>query len=141
VFLWHELKHGRAPNPLGGEVLTVQFALRNQGKTPAVLRQINVEIRLLDRADGYPMTFRQIASDMPLGLVLSGDETTPFFPSRQLIQPEDWQKVMRRSHFLLFLGRVQYRDIFGDPHETGFCLEWDGNGFGPSPVEILNYYT
>jgi hypothetical protein len=31
LFLWHELKHKITPNPCGGEILEVQFALRNQG--------------------------------------------------------------------------------------------------------------
>jgi hypothetical protein len=46
---------------------------------------------------------------------------------------------------LLFLGVVKYNDVFGDPHETGFCLEWDAiggqGGFSPSPTDTLNYYT
>jgi hypothetical protein len=139
VFLWHELKYRITPNaiPDTGDILEVQFALRNQGKTPAILRQINVDIRVMER---YPTDFRQIASDMPPGLVLSADETTPFFPRRQLIPPDQWNSIRRRSQVLLFLGVVHYRDVFGEPHETGFCLEWDGRGFSPSPTEILNYH-
>ena len=53
----------------------------------------------------------------------------------------EWNEVIRRERLLLFLGRVQYVDIFGDLHETGFCLEWHSDGFGPAPTETLNYYT
>jgi hypothetical protein len=141
LFLWHELKYKITPNAGGaipGQILEVQFAFRNHGKTPAILRRIEADIRVVE---AYPTTLREIATDMPSGLILSADEKTPFFPHRQLIQPEHWTDVQRRQRLLLFLGRVDYRDIFGNNHKTGFCFEWDGNGFTPSSTETLNYYT
>jgi hypothetical protein len=118
--------------------MEVRFALKNHGKTPAIMRQINVEMRVVNE---FPTAFRQIANDMPQGLVISGGETTEFFPRRQLITAEDWIALPSRRRLLLFLGSIRYTDVFGVPHETGFCVDWDGNGFGPSPSEALNYYT
>jgi hypothetical protein len=142
LFLWKELKHKITPNPLGGDILEVQFAFHNHGKTPAILRRIEVDIRVIER---YPTTLREIAEDMPMGFALSSEGTTPFFPRRQLIKPEHWTNFKQRKCLLLFLGVVKYNDVFGDPHETGFCLEWDvisgQGGFSPSPTDTLNYYT
>jgi hypothetical protein len=139
VFLERTLNIRVTPNPGGGEVLRVEFAFHNHGKTPAIFRRIEVDIR---RVDAYPTRLRDTgASDMPPGLVLSSDETTVFFPRVTLIQPEEWMSFMRRQPLLLFLGKVEYRDIFGTMHETGFCFEWQSGGFAPSPSETLNYYT
>ncbi|HMK80092.1 MAG TPA: hypothetical protein VK438_10605 [Xanthobacteraceae bacterium] len=142
LFLWHELKHNSTPNADGalpGEILEIQFAFRNQGKTPAILRRIDVDIRVVDK---IPTELRDTgALDMPTGLVLSSDEKTPFFPRRQLILPEQWADIHKRKKILLFLGVVKYKDVFGSPHETGFCFDWDGSGFSPAPTDKLNYYT
>lgn len=139
VFLAAEFQHTRRPNtiPNTGDIVEVRFALKNHGKTPAIMRRINAEIRVVDQ---LPIAFREIASDMPPGLVISAGETTDFFTHRQLIPAADWAAFPRRTRLLLFLGVVYYTDVFGDPHETGFCLDWDGNGFGPSPTDALNYY-
>jgi hypothetical protein len=138
LFLWKQLPNKINANPLGGDILEVQFAFRNEGKTPAILRQINVEIRV---TDAYPTAFRQLATDMSVGFTLSSGQTSDFLKCRRLIHPEDWEAARQRKRVVLFLGVVKYKDIFGAPHETGFCLEWDGNGFSPSPTEKLSYYT
>jgi len=139
VFLAAEFQHSRKPNaiPGTGDIIEVRFALKNHGRTPAIMRQINAEIRVVDQ---LPTAFRQIASDMPQGLVISGGETTDFLTHRQLIPAADWAAFPRRTRLLLFLGVIHYTDVFGKPHETGFCLDWDGSGFGPSPTDTLNYY-
>jgi len=146
VFLWKELKRKQTPNASGvlpGDILEVQFAFKNYGKTPAIIKRIDVEIRVVA---SYPDEIRELALDMPPGLIISADETTVFLPIRRLILPEQWTAIrqMPRTSLLLFLGVVKYEDIFGSSHETGFCLEWDsigGDGFGPSPSEKLNHFT
>jgi hypothetical protein len=138
LFLWKEINRRQISNAAGGDTLEIQFAFQNQGKTPALLQQINVEMRVIDKC---PTEFRQIASDMPPGLNLSSGEKTPFFPCRRLIQSEEWASIKQKKLLLLFLGSVKYHDVFGDLHETAFCLEWDASGFGPAPTDKLNYYN
>ena len=83
VFLAAEFQHTRRPNaiPNTGDIVEVRFALKNHGKTPAIMRRINAEIRVVDQ---LPIAFREIASDMPPGLVISAGETTDFFTHMQL---------------------------------------------------------
>ena len=142
VFLFHELRHRQTPNPLGGTALNVEFSLKNHGKTPAILRHISVDIRITDRPE-YPTEFRAaaMADDMPPGFILGAGEQTPFFRRPYLITDAEWPEIRHRNHLLLFLGIVRYEDVFGKPHETGFCLDWDGQGFSPSNTEILNYHN
>jgi hypothetical protein len=142
LFLWHEVRRTITPNAGGalpGDVLRIEFAFHNHGKTPAILRRIEADIRVVEQ---YPATLRDVgANDMPPGLIVSGGTATPFLRRPQLIFAEQWQQVNRRERLLLFLGKVEYTDIFGEAHETGFCLEWFIDGFSPSPDRNLNYYT
>jgi hypothetical protein len=142
LFLSAELKHRQMPNaiPDTGDVVEVQFAFKNHGKTPAIITKIEAEVRTVTV---LPTELRERAIEMPPGLVIGSGETTPYFPARNLIVPDDLPKIRRRERMILFVGAVEYLDIFGSPHKTGFCLDRDpvGTGFGPSPTTILNYYT
>jgi hypothetical protein len=143
LFLWHEIDRRITPNaiPNTGDILEVNFRFHNHGKTPAILRRIEADIRVVERNE-FPTALRDVgATDMPPGLIISGGQATPTFPQRTLMSAERWREVTFQGHLLLFLGRVQYLDIFGDLHETGFCLQWFGDGFGPAATEALNYYT
>jgi hypothetical protein len=142
LFLSIELKHKQTANaiPDTGDIVEVQFAFKNHGKTPAILTKIEAEVRTVTT---LPTELRERAIEMPPGLVIGSGETTPYFPARNLIVPDDLARIRRRERTILFVGAVEYLDIFGKPHKTGFCLDRDpvGSGFGPSPTTILNYYT
>jgi hypothetical protein len=101
LFLWKELKHKITPNPLGGDILEVQFAFHNHGKTPAILRRIEVDVRIIER---YPKALREIAEDMPMGFALSSEETTPFFRADNLSSQNTGQTLNRGSAFCCFSG-------------------------------------
>jgi hypothetical protein len=140
VFLASEIRHRRTPNaiPETGDILTVEFAFKNHGKTPAILTKIEAEVRTVD---DLPTEIRRQAIEMPPGLIIGGGETTQWLRARNLVAADDWLRAARRERLILFVGAVEYRDVFGKPHATGFCLDWDGNGFSPSPSEALNYYA
>jgi hypothetical protein len=90
--------------------------------------------------DQYPAEI-PISAELPSGLTLGSNQTSPYFPKGRHIPLIEWGDIVQKKRLLLFLGQVQYYDIFGGSHETRFCLDWDGNGFSPSPTDALNYYT
>jgi hypothetical protein len=142
LFLSVELRHKQTPNsiPSTGDIVEVKFAFKNHGKTPAILTKIEAEVRTVT---ALPTELREQAIEMPPGLVIGSGETTPYFPARNLIVPDDLPRIRTRERMIVFVGVVEYLDIFGMPHKTGFCLDRDplGSGFGPSPTAKLNYYT
>ncbi len=142
LFLASEFRHSQKPNaiPGTGDIIEAQFAFKNYGKTPAILTRIEAEVRTVT---ALPTELRERAVEIPPGLVIGSGEATPYFTARNLIVADDLPKIRTRERLVIFVGMVEYRDIFGKLHKTGFCVDRDplGNSFGPSPTQILNYYT
>ncbi len=118
------------------------FMLENHGKTPAILKELRYELRLLVDLPTVPLwehptirNDRNVISGearwgeekMVEGIVckftksLSRDEIME--ATRKIIPGS--ADIARR---FFFFGRVIYDDVFGDRHTRGFCLKIFQNG-------------
>jgi len=121
-----------------------RIKLWNNGKTPAEIVMIRAYavIRL-----GVPEAIIEIDGrdrELPPGLGIAKDcsfevPVTCTMTHTELGEIERWEKK------LYCVGRISYRDIFGNPHDTGFCWEvlyhMNNARFVPSRDSLLNKRT
>ena len=105
-------------------IMEVEFALKNDGKTPALLTDI---VAYLDVLPTYPDCVKVTTKgEYPPGLIIAAGELAPYLKTNRLITEAESNDIDAKKSLLLFLGVVKYDDVFGKPHETGFC--WSGEG-------------
>lgn len=139
----------------GDEIFSWRFTIKNHGKTPAIIDSIVAGAAIgqtapVFGADGFidgiqdllatRDELRQIEFDA--GLVLSSEESSrefvvsserpPLRRHRPDGVPQDRQlhamTGQPSGHWFWLAGTVTYRDVFGQPHETSFCLALDQPG-------------
>ena len=98
------------------------MVLANHGRTPAVVRWVNVAAHYLlePPEDEYPEHERQGA-----GMVLAPGRPEPFKSFETTIIRADWDRAAAGQGEVYLHGRIVYADIFGAQHETRFCWRYD----------------
>jgi hypothetical protein len=101
---------------------TLNVALANHGRTPAVVRWINLNHQYLAE---LPEGVYEDHERHGAGLVLGPGETLAL-PAREMVLARgDWEKAQAGHGGVYLHGRIVYSDIFGAPHETLFCRRYD----------------
>src|SRR5208283_6239516 len=82
----------------------------------------------------------------PDGFIIKDQAKWSYIKAKVYINVEQWNEIDQPNALkLLCYGRIEYKDIFGQTHETGFCWEWvpsvSGGSFRPTDNTDLNYYT
>jgi hypothetical protein len=123
----------------------IKFTFINRGRTPAILESISMgvtpSLQQPTKLDAAMLTLR---ASVPVGSVISANsryERRLGCPFR--LEQAVRKQVEQRQARLYFLGRIGYKDIFGNGHETGFGLEFEPNSqtFMRVLSDELNYYT
>jgi hypothetical protein len=84
IFVAENINYKRTPNaiPDTGDIVKVQFALKNHGKTLAILTKIEAEVRIVTE---LPTEIRKSAVELPPGLTIGSGETTPYIGCLNLV--------------------------------------------------------
>jgi hypothetical protein len=122
-----------------------KYFVRNHGKTPAVLTNINV--RFWFKSENPPPIEDPTGQGIPSGgeVIDAGDNNG--FPIRQDITENEFENIKNVNLKLFCYGRIEYNDIFGVSHYTKFCWEYQpraivrSGGFYLSNNKELNDYT
>src|SRR5579864_83543 len=140
VFLAIDIKRRWITNLPGGQNFEVRFAFKNHGKTHAIVVKIEAEVRTVAK---LPESIREQAIEMPPGLTIGAGETTEEFRVINHVTDADFAMLPNGGRVVLFVGTIQYRDIFGKLHSTGFCHNWNPvlGGLTPSPTRKSNYFN
>ena len=119
----------------------VQYFFKNHGKTPAFITEWKI-------GGGYSPNIPSgdacsYGGELPAALVVSSDMETPPHEITFRVSGENLTKAKANDGRIFFRGTVGYQDIFGEPHETSFCSQWDfGEGrFVVTKADQLNYHT
>lgn len=116
----------------------IVISVKNHGRTPAVIIDIDRWIEWSKLIDDVPQTFpRGREREFPRGLVLGPSESRTLMVDNRPLMPEanDGERVFA-------MGRVRYRDIMDIERETGFCWDWRPKKRNFHPVDSpLNYHT
>lgn len=120
---------------------TIKFSLRNYGKTPAVVDELQASGAYW--ASGYPESAQAASHAASHGMVVGSNEKTPPLTLGFNIAVADLQHAYGGQGQILFWGRVMYRDVFGQKHETAFCraYKFEEKAFSVAQADTLNYHT
>jgi hypothetical protein len=123
---------------------TTVFQLENEGKTPAVIKEINFSVSVLENNNRFPDYKKSILDwdtiikaggiypDQSANQLIPSPKTyikMEEFPSNKIecdLSLEEARPILEGNKFMIILGRVVYADIFGIEWETGVCHTYDG---------------
>ena len=137
---WKPKPDGAKFHAIGDNIMEV--SLLNGGKTPAVLNRTLIAYTLREQ---YPTQEEvgKLDNIIPGNTVIRSGESKTGSIDITLTENQ-WAEMARHRTKLLCYGRVEYTDIFGKSHETGFCWECpnpQGSTFTISDNKDLNRYT
>jgi hypothetical protein len=119
--------------------LKFQTSFTNHGRTPAVVRWINVDHHYLREA---PSGEYEDHERHGVGIVIGAGDTLALGDGQLMIPRSEWQKARAGDGAIYLDGRIVYRDIFSAQHETYFCWRYDvaSRAFVVVESEALNRY-
>jgi hypothetical protein len=131
-----------APDMLGPSAavgLTFHASFTNHGRTPAVVRWINLDRHYLSDP---PSGAYEDHERHGVGIVIGAGETHAMADSRLTIPRSEWQRAESGDGAIYLDGRIVYRDVFSVQHETYFCWRYDfpSRTFVVIESEALNRY-
>lgn len=144
VFLDNRIRFQRPVSWSNAETPTIcpfNAWLINHGKTPAVITKFIEMHRYWPNANPeLPRVQTEIPRGEVIGPNLQWEIPTP--QHYRILNPE-WTAANKGDGFILFAGRINYLDIFGVEHETGWCWEFNFelDRFVMSINSSLNYQT
>ncbi|RWI23754.1 hypothetical protein [Mesorhizobium sp.] len=132
-----------------GRILETQgVTFRNYGRTPALIRRLNISYVLADSPpDPRKCTFERTYPD---DSVMPQDELWPykgFIPQFEGMPVNELVKEHKRTGKRLFVyGKIVYADAFGKERYTRFCREFNGRSFTYNRSDVnenkrLNFAT
>jgi hypothetical protein len=132
------LTHGDQRGPRGGLKVGFQFGLKNHGRTPAVIRWINIRHQYLPE----PPEGVYDEAGPGEGRILGAGAALRFDHEDTIIPGADWDKAEAGDGSIWLHGRVVYWDIFKAQHETYFCWRYDhaGGAFSIADGASLNRF-
>lgn len=122
-----------------------QIGIVNGGKTPAVLLDCSYTARIIGLDEELP-EISKIDPDkrwIPSGTVIiraNYERTESAIIQTSAIEMKSVESCINR---LFCYGVIRYEDVFGKPHETGFCWEYQDRfkDFYPAKDHKRNYRT
>jgi hypothetical protein len=122
--------------------LEIRYHITNVGRTPGIITGISAKAQILEKLPDQP-TYEvrtrgkeMIGSGTQHGLPMQAESIVG-------ITTELYGRVRQKTLAVFVYGKVSYSDIFGNPHDTGFCAQWDFETaqFVPSNVPGYNFWT
>ena len=134
--IMHDLRPLRAGETTAG--FNVRISLKNYGKTPAIINGIRKDVCYVGNSDphGIPDKTASISPE----LVLAAGETKKI-ETILVITSEDYNHALDRIGQIFLISNATYKDIFGNPHRTGACFQFDPvlGQWSVCPDKALNY--
>lgn len=124
--------------PHGGLKVGVDFALKNHGKTPAVIDWLTVRLQYLAEPPADPYE----ESGSGGGLVIGAGQSLRFDRHEAIVPGADWDKAEAGQGAIWLHGRVVYHDVLKSQHESYFAWRHDParNTFSIAEQSALNRY-
>lgn len=119
----------------------ITFGLKNHGKTPAIVEELHTMARFW--RESWPAMATAEGIPVQKGWAISAGETQGGYAIEFPLRPDEIEKAKAGDGYVLFWGKIVYRDVFKDVHESGWCraYQFKGDGWRFAGDETLNYYT
>jgi hypothetical protein len=119
----------------------VKFGFKNHGKTPAIIEELHVMAGFW----GASWPAMEAAEKMVIqkGWAVSAGETQGDYSTEFSLRMDHITRARENNGYILFWGKVVYRDVFKELHESGWCraYHFESEGWRFAGDETLNYYT
>lgn len=105
---------------------SVEVIVTNKGKTAALLTGITYTIDIFEndhQVNEYLSEVIANYSAIPSGTDLINNKRT--LPTLFYMSHSKWKELMSKSRTLICLGCIHYEDVFGKPHRTVFCWNYE----------------
>jgi hypothetical protein len=119
----------------------IDFGFKNHGKTPASIEELHVMAGFW--RESWPAM--ATADRMPIqkGWMISAGETQSGYSTAFNLRSDEIARAREGKGYILFWGKIIYRDVFNTTRESGWCRAYDfkSKGWRFAGDETLNYYT
>lgn len=121
-----------------GPNFAVPFDVANTGKTPALHVKTKASLKTLEKGQGFAATYTDPQSYKPsIGVVQPQMHITlSTLPTD--VSAAQYGDIQNGRGILYAYGDIKYDDIYGNPHETTFCVMYYAGLSGPSPCDVYN---
>ena len=87
-------------------------------------------------ATAWPMIIQK-------GWVISAGETQDGYSTEFPLREDEVDRARNGSGYILFWGKIVYRDVFKEVHKSGWCraYHFESEGWRFAGDNSLNYYT
>jgi hypothetical protein len=139
LFIAHDDTVPATPDEISpGKVYRILF--KNYGKTPAVYRGIHTMCSYWPTESPNP---KFSAEKWEGSIVIGVNEPIGPFDCPLTASETEIAKAARNEGYIFMIAKIDYDDIFGEPHETGMCVvyKFATKGFGlVSRQNKCNYF-
>jgi hypothetical protein len=124
------------------DVFQIKYRCKNSGRTPALLKKVQVGTGYLK--EGFPKKDTFIFDhELETVLAIGADAEPPANTTEIAMMGDEYDWAKKGVGRIFFWAKLTYLDVFRVSHETGVCAEWH---FGQSRFVVsknndLNYYT
>jgi hypothetical protein len=119
----------------------IKFGFKNHGKTPAIVEELHVSAMYWGA--GWPAMETADKLVIQKGWAVSAGETQDGFETEFSLHDIAVERARKKDGYILFWGKIVYRDVFKELHESGWCraYNFESQGWQFAGDESLNYYT
>lgn len=129
----------------GFPICRCTYTVKNHGKIPAIITNINCDIWWGGLNDGLPTIEEPTGEHIPPGGVIISAGADKSFNTERTMGLSDAINAEGANTKLICYGRIGYKDYFKRTHHTKFCWEFQNRiserGFFLSNNKDLNDYT
>jgi len=126
------------------ENMTFTYSLQNFGKLSATVQTINIEVEPRTSIPTRAEVDGVIRSPVAGPMIIPGDGTVRAYAKEFFLSDADVADSKAGKIRLFAYGTIDYSDLLGQMHTTGFAFEWKATGDGFMAVgepNELNYHT
>jgi hypothetical protein len=109
--------------PAADEYVVYLASYKNVGKSPAILLEAGVSLKMVRRLENLPETPTYVPAEIVRfeRLLLVPDDSFALSSQQLQMTTDEYSALYNRENFLVAHGFVRYEDIFAQRHETTFC--------------------
>jgi len=125
-----------------GEPPIAALTLMNKGNTPAIGVRIRSTLEIRDIPVPNPAPPVAVFGNISVPIIAPHSEAASFVPRRAALSQAELNDIgaMPRSRKQIYIwGVLEYRDVFGKPHNTGYCFVYQFDSTHFAACEHSNY--
>jgi hypothetical protein len=121
-----------------GQDFSIPFDMANTGKTPALHVKTKASLKSVEKWQKFTPTYRDPKSDKASNSVVQPQQHLILSTLPTNVSAAQYGDIQNGRGILYAYGDITYDDIFGQPHETIFCVMYYLGLPGPIDCDVYN---